>query len=147
MHEPSGGGELPYVDLNLTHVDVDLTGLADFRRLLQHELESNMRPAVSDIYANHGAGVAFGARIVGAGVQDARQRYHEALVISTQNLAAYMQTSEVLIAAIEHVTNTYRDSDLTASAITEAINKAAAAQAPARARATTQWPANRGPLE
>lgn len=148
MQEREDGDELPHVDLNLTHVEVDLSGLTDFRTLLQRELDANMRPSVAGIYANHGAGVLFGTRIVGDGMKAARDRYHEALVASTENLAHYVRTSELLIAAIEHVTATYRQSDLSAAAIADAINKAAAAQAvAAQTPAPSRSPANRGLIE
>ena len=83
-------------DPALTHVDVDLTKLRDFRTLLQRELDANMRPAVARIHRDHGAGVTFGARIPGVGVQAARTKYHDALSAATLNLASYIRTSELM---------------------------------------------------
>jgi hypothetical protein len=85
MQKPDEGDGLPYTNLNLTHVDVDLNGLTDFRSLLQRELHINLRPVADGIIANHGVGVMFGDRTPGQGMYAARERYREALVASTQN--------------------------------------------------------------
>ncbi len=99
----------------LTHLEVNLDGLGDLRQLLRRELDLNLRPGVERITRDHTLGVGFGARNAGAQVQTARERYHDSLVISTANLTAYVQASQVLIDAIHQVTTTYRASDLTSA--------------------------------
>ena len=117
-------GDASAFELRFQHLDVDLTGLTDFQRMLRHELDANIRPSVEEINKDHGVGVQFGARIAGAGIQGARERYHSALVASTQNLTSYARRAEVLIDAIETLTTRYRDSDLSAEIILTEITRA-----------------------
>jgi hypothetical protein len=107
----------------LTHIDVDLHGLDDFRALLARELDANLRPTADGIAADHRQGVGFGARNVGGGVQLARRRYHESLVTSTANLAAYIDASEILIEAIRRIIANYREVDLASAAGSAAVTR------------------------
>ena len=116
-------GRLPSTELRLSHVDVDLNGLDDFRTFIARELDANLRPAVDGIAADHRRGVGFGERNVGGNVQAARRRYYESLATSTANLVAYVEASEILIAAIKRITTNYRDSDLTSAAGSAAVNR------------------------
>jgi hypothetical protein len=118
---------LPASPLHITHVEVDLRGLDDFRRLVAHELDGNLRPAVDGISAEHRQGVGFGTRIAGGEVQVARLRYHACLNSAVANMAAYIDASEVLISALRRIAREYADADLASAAGSAAVTRELAA--------------------
>ncbi|HEX6871374.1 MAG TPA: hypothetical protein VF163_09785, partial [Micromonosporaceae bacterium] len=116
------GEHLPPAELNLKHVEVDISGLDDFRTLLGRELDANLRPAVADINRDHSLGVGFGARLAGGRIQAARRKYYESLTSSVANLSAYVTAAEILTDAIRRVTSRYHDTDMASAAGAARIN-------------------------
>ncbi len=111
-----GAESLPHTDLKLTHVEVDVDGLNEFRSFLGRELDTNLRPGVLGINNDHSVGVGFGQRNIGLQVQAARATYHESLRTSTANLTEYVEASEILIDAINRVATKYGETDLSSAA-------------------------------
>jgi len=142
--ELGDGGIPPHTELKLTHVEVDVDGLTDFRSLLGRELDTNLKPGVQGITHDHSMGVGFGLRNVGNQVQAARRTYHESLRTSTANLAEYVETAEILIDAIHRVATKYGETDLSSAAnsarvtaeLAAAFNDAQAAKIVERERET-----------
>jgi len=127
VHDDGGGHSLPYTPLDITHVEVDVEGLTDFRNLLDHELEENLRPAATGIQADHMLGVGFGRANPSPKMRSAQEEYRKVLQDSIETLAKYVAISENLVAAITRVSVLYRDADLTASAMATELNAAIAA--------------------
>jgi hypothetical protein len=122
--ELATGAALPSsAQLRLSPVEVDLAGLDDFRTFVSRELDANLRPSADTIAVDHRRGVAFGDRHAGPSVQAARYRYQESLATAAANLSAYLDTAEVLIAAIRRIGREYRDVDLTSAAGSAAVNR------------------------
>jgi hypothetical protein len=117
----------PTSSLQMTHVEVDLHGLDDFRSLVARELDSNLRPAVEGVCVEHRQGVGFGARIAAGEVQVARLRYHTCLASAMANMAAYVEASEVLISALRTISRNYSDADLASAAGSAAVTRELAA--------------------
>jgi hypothetical protein len=109
--------------LRLSPVEVDLAELDDFRSFVSRELDANLRPSADTIAVDHRRGVAFGDRHAGTSVQTARFRYQESLATAVANLSAYLDTAEVLIAAIRRIGRDYRDVDLASAAGSAAVNR------------------------
>jgi hypothetical protein len=118
-----GGASLPYTHLNLTHVEVDVEGLDDFRKLVGRELDSNLRPAAAGIQSDHALGVAFGLHNPSQMIRSAQLQYGQVLGDSTRTLAIYINAAERLIEAITRISANYRDADLTSSAMTDVVRK------------------------
>jgi hypothetical protein len=108
--------------LPFSPVEVDLAGLDDFRTFVSRELDANLRPSTDTIAVYHRRGVAFGDRHAGSSVRTARYRYQESLATAAANMAAYLQTAEVLITAIRKIARDYRDADLASAAGSAAVN-------------------------
>jgi hypothetical protein len=118
------GAALPSsAQLRLSPVEVDLAGLDDFRTFVSRELDANLRPSTDTIAVDHRRGVAFGDRHAGPSVQSARNRYQESLATAAANLSSYLDTAEVLIAAIGRIGRDYRDVDLASAAGSAAVNR------------------------
>ena len=117
VHDDGGGKALPYTDLDITHVEVDVEGLTDFRNLVDRELEANLRPAATGIQADHMLGVGFGRANPSAQMRAAQEKYRQVLQDSVEALATYVAVSERLVEAITRVSARYRDADLTSAAM------------------------------
>jgi hypothetical protein len=116
-----GGTSLPYTHLNLTHLEVDVEGLDDFRKLVGQELEANLRPAAAGIKNDHELGVAFGLQNPSLLVREAQLRYGQVLEDSTRALTTYIAAAEHLIEAIGRISASYRDTELTSVAMAEVV--------------------------
>jgi hypothetical protein len=122
--ELATGPALPSsANLRLSPVEVDLAGLDDFRAFVSRELDANLRPSADTIAVDHRRGVVFGDRHQGASVRTARYRYEESLATAAANLTAYLETAEILIAAMHRIGRNYRDADLSSAAGSAAVNR------------------------
>lgn len=119
--EDGGGSSIPYVPINLTHYQVEIDGLDEFRSLLGRELDTNLRPAAERIFEDHGLGAAFGRGIPGHDVRLAREKYRYVLDGSIRMLAIYIAVAEHLTQTLAEIADEYRDADLTSAAMGEAI--------------------------
>ena len=116
-----GGTSLPYTHLNLTHFEVDVDGLDDFRKLVGQELEANLRPTAASIKNDHELGVAFGLQNPSMMIREAQLRYGQVLADSTRTLTTYIAAAEHLIEAIARISANYRDTELTTVAMAEVV--------------------------
>jgi hypothetical protein len=117
-----------------TNIQVNVDGLASFRTMLNLELQQNLQPGAQRIIGTQQAGPGFGRATASAAVQFAHDQYADALTTSAGNLATYVQTAQVLIDTIHDVIENYNETDLTADALSLAIETrraAAAVNAPA----------------
>jgi hypothetical protein len=105
-------------------VDVDIQGLDDFRDLLRSELDANFKPVTERVIMEHRAGVTFGARNASGEMQAVRLTYAHCLGRAMQNLAAYVEASEILIAAAARIAGSYRRTDELAAANIRTIESA-----------------------
>lgn len=119
--DDGGSSGLPYVPLDLTHIEVEIEGLDEFRTLLGQELDTNLRPAAERILQDHSLGVRFGNSIPGHNVRLAREKYRYVLDGSTRMLATYIAVGEELIRTLAEIADEYRDADLTSAAMGEAV--------------------------
>jgi hypothetical protein len=141
MHanEPGGGPAL-------AQIEIDIRGLQDFARLIEVELDANLRPNKDIIVAEHGRGVGFGLRHASTDMHLAVTKYYECLTAAIANLEAYTQASELLIVAARKVTAAYQSAEELAGArlsdveraFREAIDEASAIQSAADQRALEQ---------
>ena len=129
MHEHDDDPASPQSAVGVTHIDVDVSGLNDFRGFLVRELDTNLKPGSQGIANDHGLGVQFGVRNVGVHVQVARQRYHESLQNATSNLTAYVETAEIIIDALHRVAAKYTAADLSSAGSAARIDTALSAAA------------------
>ena len=107
----------------LVGIQVDVDDLASFRSFLDHELTQNLSPAAHSVIREHSLGPGFGLNSVSMQVQSTQDQYATALKISTLNMARYVHLAEALISAMQDVMSSYRDSDLKAQDLTDAISK------------------------
>jgi hypothetical protein len=121
MRTEEDGDSLAAAPLNITHVEVDVDGLDDFRTLLSRELDANLRPGADGVQHDYALGVGFGARNPGDGVQAAAGKYRDCLQGSMANLAAYIDAAEILVDAIGRVSTKYRDTDAASARINEEL--------------------------
>jgi len=103
--DPGGGG------FATTKIDVDIRGLEDFATLMQGELDANLRPNKDQIVVEHSRGVGFGLRHASTDMHLAVTKYYECLTTAVSNLEAYIQASELLIAAAHKVAAAYQSAD------------------------------------
>lgn len=134
MRTDGNDGGLPSIPLDLTHVEVDVAGLVDFRTLLALELDANLRPAAARVKRDHGMGVGFGERNAGTQVTAARRQYAECLRAATANLAGYVAAAEVLIDAMRRVSDAYLDADAGSAELNKALSDALGEAEAVRAR-------------
>jgi hypothetical protein len=123
------GGASPNTVLNVIHVEVDVDGIADFRALLGRELDTNLRPAVAGIHADQAVGVGFGHAMPGKQIEAAQASYRAVLQGSTKILATYIAVAEELNAAMQRISERYRDADLTSARMSDAVRTELAAAA------------------
>ena len=97
-------------------VDVDVQGLDDFAQLLRTELDANFKPVSERIIMEHQAGVTFGERNASGEIQAVRHAYGHCLGRAMQNLQAYINASEILIAAAVKIAASYREADALSAA-------------------------------
>jgi hypothetical protein len=109
--------------MQLTHIDVDVDGLKDFRSFLVRELDANLKPGAQGISNDHGGGAHFGIGNAGVQVQAARKRYADALQASIDNLTQYVAAAEIFIEAIQTVTAKYTEADLSSASKSQAVSK------------------------
>ncbi len=118
-----GRGKARVADsLQLSHVDVDLDGLAEFTALLGRERAVNLMPSAHNIGQDHSDGVRFGYRNPGDRVQSVRTRYQESMSAAAENLSSYIEAAGVLIEAMKQVEAQYRHVDALSVANSLAIN-------------------------
>jgi hypothetical protein len=122
MRVPDDGDDLPYAQLSLSQVEVDVDGLTDFRTFLGRELDANLRPGAAGIANDHSLGVRFGADNQGVLVGAARERYFQSLAAATANLAAYIEAAEIIIEAVRRVSTAYGEADLSAAATSDRLH-------------------------
>jgi hypothetical protein len=94
-----------------TQIEVDIRGLQDFATLIQGELDANLRPNKDQIVAEHSRGVGFGLRHASTDMHLAVSKYYECLTAAVSNLEAYIQASELLIAAAHKVSAAYQSAE------------------------------------
>jgi hypothetical protein len=120
----------------LTAIDVDVSGLDEFAGSIEGELRANFEPQAIGLMRIYQTGSYFGMGHESADVQDARERYTTCLQVAVNQLAAYANTTQILIDAARTVAARYRGTDaLTAANMAEVQATLAAAAADAKTAA------------
>lgn len=99
----------------LTHIEVEVDGLGEFRTVLDLEMQGNVSPMSTEVGTRFRPGAAFGRDSDGGGVLGARRRYYHNLRDSTTLLAVYTETARLLARAINRLRQQYEEADLASS--------------------------------
>jgi hypothetical protein len=123
-------------------IDVDLAGLHDFASQVRSELDKAVRPQIGAVFTLFGAGVCFGQGLaVSPTIRAARTRYHTSLDSAGRSLAAFVNTADAMVNAVEEIAHRYGNSDWFAHATAQDVSAAFAAAMPQSADAVATDPA------
>lgn len=119
--DQSGDPDIAFQDFDVAAIQVDVDSLKDFRSFLGRELDANLRPGAERVKQEHLMGAGFAHDIVSDSVQAVRAHYGDQLWTAINNLAAYIETSEVFIEAIQRVVARYEVADLRSEEVSKAL--------------------------
>ena len=123
-------------------IHVDLAGLHDFASQVRGEIDKGVRPQVGAVFTLFGTGVCFGQGLaVSPTIQAARTRYHSSLDTAGRSLAAFVNTADAMVDAVEEIAHRYGDSDWFAHATAQDVSAAFAAAMPPPAEVAATDPA------
>lgn len=112
-------------------IHVDLAGLHDFANQVRGELDKAVRPQIGAVFTLFEAGVCFGQGLaVSPTIQAARTKYHGSLDAAGRSLAAFVNTADAMVNAVEEIARRYGDSDWFAHASAQDVSAAFAAAMP-----------------
>jgi hypothetical protein len=96
----------------VTKIDIDLKSVGGFGAALHDEVERNLRPNAARIAEQcDDEAVNFGVRTTTPAVYDMRLRYQESLGQTLTNMRAYVDASQLLVAAVQKIISEYGSAD------------------------------------
>ncbi len=110
-------------------IEVDPSGLDRFAGAIEDEVEGNFRPHTHDLFAVYELGVRFGAGHISADVLAAREKHHQCLQGAADQLASYINASQILIRVARQIAKNYGAADAMAAASIKEIDDALGAAA------------------
>lgn len=122
MDHVTGGG--PVFTGTGPAIDIDTRSLGSFAALLEGDLNGTVRPGIDRLLATFAGGAGFGSRNPGEDVRTAVTAYHDCLVATTQQLAAYINATTILVDAARRITTEYTSADALAGASTAKVTQA-----------------------
>jgi hypothetical protein len=90
---------------------VEIDSLADFGTFIQKEMDRNLHPAVGHIVTDSPHGLTWGDWLHSPAVSRSRGHYGDAHRQAVQNLRLYLEAGAVMIAVIDRLMQTYRNSE------------------------------------
>ena len=112
----------------LAGIRVDLVGLRAVAESMRNDLEGGLKARSSQIAHQYAEGVPFGWGPRGSGpVWQAQEDYRRCLLAGAESIVAYVDTSEVMLAAVIEVARRYGTSDALAQARVEDVHREVAA--------------------
>ena len=109
MHE-SGEMTGPPV-IAFERLTVDIGAMEDFIALLQAEIDQNLEPYSNEIITDHWHGRAIARESASVPEAAFRQQYYEAVDASVRGLRSYVESTKVLVRAVELLAEYYRGAD------------------------------------
>jgi hypothetical protein len=90
---------------------VDIGAMEDFIALLQAEIDQNLEPYSNEIITDHWHGRAIARESASVPEAAFRQQYYEAVDASVRGLRSYVESTKVLVRAVELLAEYYRGAD------------------------------------
>jgi hypothetical protein len=97
-------------------IEVDPSGLDRFAGAIEDEVEGNFRPHTHDLFAVYELGVRFGAGHISPDVLAAREKHHQCLQGAADQLASFINASQILIQVARQIAKNYGAADAMSAA-------------------------------
>jgi hypothetical protein len=109
VHEPGDGAAPPVIDFARLTVDID--AMSDFIKLLQAEIDQNLEPYSNEIINDHWRGQPIARESASVPLSAFRQEYYVAVDSAVQGLRSYLDSTKVLLRAVQLLAEYYRGAD------------------------------------
>jgi len=114
----------PEDQMALTPVDVDIDAIGDLAKVIQNELDLNLRPETQKIIDEHHTGVALTGPWQSSVYQEVSQDYYATAKLAISALTSYVDATTTLLGAVDTVANLYRNADAMVNANVDQVVKA-----------------------
>ncbi len=109
MYEP--GEQVGPPVIAFERLTVDIGAMEDFIAYLQAEIDENLQPYSNEIISDHWHGQAIARASASAPESAFRQRYYEAVDTAVQGLGSYLESTKILVRAVQLLAEHYRGAD------------------------------------
>jgi hypothetical protein len=109
MHEPGETVGPPVIAFG--RLTVDIGAMGDFVAYLQAEIDQNLQPYSTEIISDHWHGQAIARQSASVPESAFRQRYHEAVDTAAKGLQSYLESTKILVRAVQLLAEHYRGAD------------------------------------
>jgi hypothetical protein len=109
VHEPGDGAAPPVIDFARLTVDID--AMSDFIKLLQAEIDQNLAPYSNEIINDHWRGQPIAREAASVPLAAFRTDYYLAVDTAVQGLRSYLDSTKVLLRAVQLLAEHYRGAD------------------------------------
>jgi hypothetical protein len=139
VHEPGDGAAPPVIDFARLTVDID--AMDDFIRLLQAEIDQNLEPYSNEIITDHWRGQPIARESASVPLANFRTDYYVAVDSAVQGLRSYLESTKVLLRAVQLLAEHYRGADsLAVASLTDVQGAMSLAQQQVQAESVNETP-------
>ena len=109
VHVPDDAGGPPV--LAFTRLTVDISAMEDFIAILQAEIDQNLGPYSHEIIQDHWHGNPIARHSASIPESAFRDDYYKAVDTSVRGLRSYLESTKVLLRAVQLLAEYYRGAD------------------------------------
>ena len=109
VHVPDDAGGPPV--LAFTRLTVDIGAMEDFIALLQAEIDQNLSPYSNEIIQDHWHGNPIARYSASVPESAFRDHYYKAVDTAVRGLGSYLESTKVLLRAVQLLAEHYRGAD------------------------------------
>jgi hypothetical protein len=114
----------PEDQMALTPVDVDIDAIGDLAKVIQNELDLNLRPETQKIIDEHHTGTALTGPWQSSVYMEVSADYYATANLAITALKSYVDATTTLLGAVDAVAKMYRDADAMVNANVDQVVKA-----------------------